>query len=42
VGIQGKVQEVNMVEMLCTHVCKWKNKTVETIPGMEGSGDKGE
>jgi hypothetical protein len=22
------------VQMLCTHVCKWKNDTVETVPGM--------
>jgi hypothetical protein len=22
--------------MLCTHVCKWKNIPVETIPGMGG------
>jgi hypothetical protein len=25
---------VNMGQILCTHVCKWKNDTVETIPGM--------
>jgi hypothetical protein len=24
-----------MVEILCTHVCKWKNEAFETIPGME-------
>jgi hypothetical protein len=22
------------VKILCTHVCKWKNDTFETIPGM--------
>jgi hypothetical protein len=30
------------VEMLCTHVCKLKMRPVETVPGMEGGGDKGE
>jgi hypothetical protein len=24
-----------MVQILCTHLCKWKNVPVETIPGME-------
>jgi hypothetical protein len=23
-----------MVEILCTHICKWKMRPVETIPGM--------
>jgi hypothetical protein len=23
-----------MVEIFCTHVCKWKMRPVETIPGM--------
>jgi hypothetical protein len=23
-----------MVEILCTHVCKWKMRPVESIPGM--------
>jgi hypothetical protein len=23
---------VNVVEILCTYVCKWKNETFETIP----------
>jgi hypothetical protein len=27
-----------MLEMLCTHVCKWKNETVETISGMGVKG----
>jgi hypothetical protein len=31
----GKVHErMSTVQMLCTHVCKWKKRTVETIPGM--------
>jgi hypothetical protein len=24
------------VQTPCTHVCKWKNDTVEAIPGMRG------
>jgi hypothetical protein len=31
-----------MVEILCTHVQKWKNRPVETIPGIGGVEDKGE
>jgi hypothetical protein len=31
---------VNMIPILCTHVCKWKNETCENIPGMEGGGIK--
>jgi hypothetical protein len=31
-----------MVQILCTHVCKWKMRPVETIPGMGGGGDKEE
>jgi hypothetical protein len=27
---------VNVVKILCTHGCKWKNETVETTPGMGG------
>jgi hypothetical protein len=27
-------RRVNMVQILCTHLCKWKNGPVETIPGM--------
>jgi hypothetical protein len=34
-------RRVSMVQILCTHVCKWKNVSVETTPGM-GRGDKGE
>jgi hypothetical protein len=31
-----------MVQILCTHVCKWKMITVETIPGMGTWRDYGE
>jgi hypothetical protein len=31
-----------MMEILCTHVCKWKMIPFETIPGMWGEGFKGE
>jgi hypothetical protein len=42
VGRRWKVcRRVNMVQILCTHVCKWKNETVESIPGIEGGEDKG-
>jgi hypothetical protein len=44
VGTSGRREEVgkgcrrmNMVQILCTHVCKWKMRPVETIPGMEGA-----
>jgi hypothetical protein len=30
--------KVNMVQILCTHVCKWKTRPLETIPGM---GERG-
>jgi hypothetical protein len=37
---EGRCREgngrVNMVQILCTHVCNGKVRTVETIPGMEG------
>jgi hypothetical protein len=26
-------RRVNMMQILCTHVFKWKNETIETIPG---------
>jgi hypothetical protein len=42
VGTSGRGKEmgkghgkVNMVQILGTHVCKWKMIPVETIPGME-------
>jgi hypothetical protein len=39
----GKGHErVNIVQILCTHVCKWKNDTVESIPEIGEGGDKGE
>jgi hypothetical protein len=33
---------VNIVQILCTHVCKWKMMPVETVPGMGEGGNKGE
>jgi hypothetical protein len=42
-GTSGRGEEVgkgcgnvNVVQILCTHVCKWKMIPVETIPGMGG------
>jgi hypothetical protein len=29
-------RRVNMEQILCIHVCKWKNDTVDTIPEMGG------
>jgi hypothetical protein len=29
---------VNMVQILCTHISKWKNETAEIVPRM-GSGE---
>jgi hypothetical protein len=47
VGISGREENikkgyrrVNMVEIKCAHVCKWKKIPVETIPGMTGAGTK--
>jgi hypothetical protein len=41
IGVSGAEEEVgkgcrrvNIVQIECTHVCKWKNDTVETVPGM--------
>jgi hypothetical protein len=34
--IRKMCRKVNKVEILCTHVYKWKNETCETIPGMRG------
>jgi hypothetical protein len=31
---------VNIVQILCAHVCKWKIMAVETTPGMERGGIK--
>jgi hypothetical protein len=31
-----------MVRILCTHECKWKMMSVETIPGMGEGGYEGE
>jgi hypothetical protein len=33
---------VNMVEILCTHVWKWKNETCLNYSRNGGRGDKGE
>jgi hypothetical protein len=33
-------RRVNIVQILCTHVCKWKLIPIETIPGMEERGIK--
>jgi hypothetical protein len=30
----NKPMRLNMVQVLCTHVCKWKMIPVETIPGI--------
>jgi hypothetical protein len=32
--IRKRCRKVNMVEILCTHICKWKNAPVETFPGI--------
>jgi hypothetical protein len=32
---------MNVVGILCTHVCKWKNETCSNIPGMWGGENKG-
>jgi hypothetical protein len=38
--VAGKVgRRVNMIQKMCTHVCKWKNDTVETIQEWK-RGDK--
>jgi hypothetical protein len=29
------------LNLLCTHICKWKNIFVETIPGMGSGEDEG-
>jgi hypothetical protein len=29
---------VNTIQLLCTHVCKWKMRLIEAIPGMGGGG----
>jgi hypothetical protein len=36
-GEVGKeLQMLNMVQILCTYVCKWKMISIETIPGKGG------
>jgi hypothetical protein len=39
--IRNEGRKVNMVEIFCIDMCKWKNGPVETISGM-GGRDKGE
>jgi hypothetical protein len=31
---------MDIVQILCIHVCEWKNVTIETIPGMGEEGIK--
>jgi hypothetical protein len=31
-----KCDRMNIVQLLCTHVCKYKNETCETIPSIRG------
>jgi hypothetical protein len=33
---------VNIVPILCTHICKWKMIPIKTTPEMVEGGDKGE
>jgi hypothetical protein len=33
---------MDIVQILCIHVTKWKNSFVKTIPGMGSGGDKRE
>jgi hypothetical protein len=40
--IGKECRKVNLVQILCTHVCKWKNRSAETIPGMERGEEKRE
>jgi hypothetical protein len=35
-------ERVSIVQRLCTHVCKWKIRPVETIPGIREGSNKGE
>jgi hypothetical protein len=40
VGKGGR--KVNMVQILCTHVCKWKNETCGNYSRNGGEEDKGQ
>jgi hypothetical protein len=47
IGTSGREEEVgkgcgkvNIVQILCTHVWKWKMIPIETIPRTGGGGDK--
>jgi hypothetical protein len=33
-GVWKGCRRMNIVQILCTHVCKWKMITIETTPGM--------
>jgi hypothetical protein len=35
-------RRLNIVQILCTYVYKWKMVSVETTPGIGTGGDKGE
>jgi hypothetical protein len=35
-GVGERHSKVTIVQILCSHVCKWKNIPVETVPGMGG------
>jgi hypothetical protein len=33
-------RRMNIMQILCTHICKWRNRIpIETIPGMVGGAD---
>jgi hypothetical protein len=34
--VEKRGKGVNIVQILCTYVCKCINDTIKTIPGMEG------
>jgi hypothetical protein len=36
-----RCRRVNIVQIMCTHVCNGKMIPVETVPGMGGGEDKG-
>jgi hypothetical protein len=41
-NVEKDCRRVNIVHILCTHVCKWKMIPVETIPGIGVEEGKGE
>jgi hypothetical protein len=40
--VEKGCRKVNIVKILCVHVCKWKMIPNGTTPGMREEGDKGE